>query len=330
MLIGSGNKGKDSWGWSAGGDWQVIGPNGKAVRRNDASTWIQVGANGEITFSAKGSKSQFLSGWARWKVNGKEIHGVSCLGLEVKHGRGNSYPGVPKRVSLQRDKRRGFNVQLERLPANKQWKDIQVYQIMVVGGGNRGRDHWGWSPSWPGNWHVFTNYQEHRAVDRDDTSSWLSVSEGGHLAFFIDDSRSDYIAGWVRWKVRGEETHGTSSFGVPSAEGILASDLPAKRGLQRTSKPADVSLRHPEGVAGLTDDSCMLEAKFDVEVDVYCENEQGGKGRPIFSDWMDRNESRRISGCDDRIRYDYRYNSNDPFEGNIGAWCHHGDTVRVP
>jgi hypothetical protein len=79
-------------------------------------------------------------------------------------------------------------------------------------------------------------------------------------------------------------------------------------------------------------ESCTLFADNGGEVwlRVYQEDNHGGKGQLIFDGHLAKEEKRTINTPNGRIRYDYKNAPNDGYHGNVGAWCQHNDTVRVP
>lgn len=91
----------------------------------------------------------------------------------------------------------------------------------------------------------------------------------------------------------------------------------------------------PSGLCGPADphaSTCSLLAQSPgVEVMAYDENRCGGKGAPLLGKrTLVPGVPVTIAAPTGRIRYDYRNAPNDPFHGDVGAWCLNGETVAVP
>ena len=88
--------------------------------------------------------------------------------------------------------------------------DVQVYEIIILGGGNDGRDHWGY----PGKAPVKgPNLQ----INRKNPATWAPVNKDGQLVLQFQDSKSDWVTGMVRWKTG--DVHGTAVFKVKLNDG---------------------------------------------------------------------------------------------------------------
>jgi hypothetical protein len=63
---------------------------------------------------------------------------------------------------------------------------------------------------------------------------------------------------------------------------------------------------------------------------VYQEDTHGNQGRLIVEVHLAKGEKRQVPNDNGRIRYDYKNDPTDPYHGNVGAWCQHNDSVKVP
>jgi hypothetical protein len=79
-------------------------------------------------------------------------------------------------------------------------------------------------------------------------------------------------------------------------------------------------------------ESCTVFADNGGEVwlRVYQEDSHGGKGKLLFDGHLAKEGKQPISNDNGRIRYDYKNSPNDEYHGNVGAWCQHNETVKVP
>ncbi len=88
----------------------------------------------------------------------------------------------------------------------------EVYELIVLGEGGNGKDHWGWG----GGTGVFSA-DGNRQLKRDDPSSWLPIHANSTFTFSIPSARSREIAGVARIIKRktpgsNEGIHGSASF----------------------------------------------------------------------------------------------------------------------
>lgn len=80
-------------------------------------------------------------------------------------------------------------------------------------------------------------------------------------------------------------------------------------------------------------ESCNIvgSIRAPAQVKIYAEDSQGGKdGPPVWTGIIQQGQSIPISTQNGRIRYDYRYDDNDQWKEDIGAWCHNDDNVDIP
>jgi hypothetical protein len=86
-----------------------------------------------------------------------------------------------------------------------------------------------------------------------------------------------------------------------------------------------------ESTANL-DGGCVLSAdNGEVWLNVYQEVGNGQKGNAIGQYHLQKGDTQIIGPQpNDRIRYDYKVDPNDPYHGNVGATCAGGETVKVP
>lgn len=86
------------------------------------------------------------------------------------------------------------------------------------------------------------------------------------------------------------------------------------------------------GAASLAESgSCYVTARADVELKIYEEDTFGRKGRLLWEGHLARGKSSgTLTSNRERIRYDYRIASNDPFHGDIGATCRRNEPITVP
>jgi hypothetical protein len=77
---------------------------------------------------------------------------------------------------------------------------------------------------------------------------------------------------------------------------------------------------------------CVLSAdKGEVWLHVYQETGNSEKGSLVWDGHLSKDGTQPLDAQpNDRIRYDYKNDVNDPFHGNVGASCQNGATVSVP
>jgi hypothetical protein len=78
--------------------------------------------------------------------------------------------------------------------------------------------------------------------------------------------------------------------------------------------------------------SCTLlnDKGYTTWVMVYQEVGNSQHGQPIGEYKLTPNGTQPITSQNGRIRYDYKNDPNDKYHGDVGAWCHNSETVRVP
>ena len=85
-------------------------------------------------------------------------------------------------------------------------------------------------------------------------------------------------------------------------------------------------------IAGADDNTCVLEAKVDVIVEVWDVDNLGNKGQRIFKGLLKQDEKKKIQSMAGQIRYARTTNTkeNEPLSGDIGRPCFNGKIISVP
>ena len=77
---------------------------------------------------------------------------------------------------------------------------------------------------------------------------------------------------------------------------------------------------------------CLLVAKTDLWMNVYQEDDQGNRGAVLFADTqLKEGENQRVTGVrNDRIIYNTRVETTDPYGPDVHAACADGARVYIP
>ena len=85
-------------------------------------------------------------------------------------------------------------------------------------------------------------------------------------------------------------------------------------------------------IAEADDNTCVMEAKVDVIVEVWDLDNLGNKGQRIFKGLLKQGEKKQIQSMAGQIRYARTVNvkQNEPLSGDIGRPCFNGKIISVP
>lgn len=85
-------------------------------------------------------------------------------------------------------------------------------------------------------------------------------------------------------------------------------------------------------IAQADDNTCVMEAKVDVIVEVWDVDNLGNKGQRIFKGLLKQGEKKKIHSMAGQIRYARTTNTrqNEPLSGDIGRPCFNGKIISVP
>ena len=81
-----------------------------------------------------------------------------------------------------------------------------------------------------------------------------------------------------------------------------------------------------------SDNSCLItaEQQNDVWVVVYDADDDGNRNQKIWEGKIDAGKNIKINSTGGQIRYDYKLDPNQPYEGDVSRWCNNQNTILVP